>query len=31
MTDISGIDWEDAFLNAPYIPDGLSYSDRWAA
>ena len=28
--DVSGIDWEDAFLNAPYIPDGMRYPDIWA-
>jgi len=25
----SGIDWEDAFLNAPYIPDGDGFKERW--
>ena len=29
--DMTGIDWEDAFANAAYIPDGLAYPDRWAA
>ncbi len=23
------IDWNDAYANAPHIPDGLSYPDRW--
>ena len=31
MTDVSGIDWEDAFANGDYIPDGMTYPDRWAA
>ena len=26
-----GIDWEDAFLNAAYIPDGPSHFARWTA
>ncbi|CUH79121.1 Alpha/beta hydrolase family protein [Tritonibacter multivorans] len=29
MTDASGIDWEDAFANAAYIPDGMSYLEKW--
>lgn len=24
------IDWDDAYANFPYIPDGASYPDRWA-
>lgn len=31
MSDLTGIDWEDAFANADYIPDGMGYPDRWAA
>ena len=31
MTDTSGIDWEDAFANGDYIPDGMTFPDRWAA
>ena len=31
MSDLSGIDWEDAFGNAAYIPDGASFAERWAA
>ena len=31
MTDLSGIDWQDAFANGDYIPDGMTYPDRWAA
>lgn len=31
MTDVTGIDWEDAFTNAAYIPDGMSYPATWAA
>ena len=31
MTDSSGIDWEDAFANGDYIPDGMTYPERWAA
>lgn len=26
----SGIDWEDAFVNGDYIPDGAAYPARWA-
>ena len=29
MTDAPSIDWEDAFANGPYIPDGLSYPAMW--
>jgi arylformamidase len=25
------IDWEDAFSNAAYIPQGMTYPDRWSA
>ncbi|NHF73255.1 alpha/beta hydrolase [Paracoccus xiamenensis] len=31
MADAAGIDWEDAFLNSVYIPDGASYPGRWQA
>ena len=31
MNTPSGIDWEDAFANASYIPDGMGFPDRWAA
>lgn len=31
MADAAGIDWEDAFLNTAYIPDGASYPARWQA
>lgn len=31
MTEASGIDWEEALLNAPRIPDGAAYPARWAA
>lgn len=31
MTDLTGIDWEDAFANATYIPDGMRYPEIWAA
>lgn len=31
MADATGIDWEDAFLNADYIPDGMGYPGRWAS
>lgn len=31
MADAAGIDWEDAFLNTVYIPDGPSYPARWQA
>lgn len=27
--DTSGIDWEDAFLNVPYIPQGEAFPDLW--
>lgn len=30
MIDQVGIDWEDAFSNADYIPDGMSYPDMWS-
>lgn len=30
MTDLAGIDWEDAFSNASYIPDGLAFPEKWA-
>ncbi|SDE72926.1 Acetyl esterase/lipase [Paracoccus isoporae] len=30
MTDETLIDWDDAFANAAYIPDGASYPERWA-
>ncbi|PID37205.1 MAG: alpha/beta hydrolase [Rhodobacterales bacterium] len=26
----AGIDWENAFANAAYIPDGLTYPKRWS-
>lgn len=29
--DMSGIDWEDAFANAPHIPGGEDYPDHWRA
>ena len=28
--DLTGIDWEDAFSNADYIPDGMAYPNTWA-
>ncbi|MBA4490172.1 alpha/beta hydrolase [Paracoccus sp. S1E-3] len=31
MADAAGIDWEDAFLNSVYIPDGPGYPARWQA
>ncbi|MGY3439698.1 MULTISPECIES: alpha/beta hydrolase [unclassified Marinovum] len=31
MSDVTGINWEDAFANAAYIPDGLTYPEGWAA
>ncbi len=31
MNSITGIDWEDAFANEAYIPDGGSYYERWAS
>ena len=31
MADAAGIDWEDAFLNTVYIPDGPGYPARWQA
>ena len=30
MTDVAGIDWEDAFSNADYIPDGMTFPDIWS-
>ncbi len=30
MTDSAGIDWEDAFANAEYIPDAMGYRVTWA-
>lgn len=30
MSDPAGIDWEDAFINIDYIPNGISYPDFWA-
>lgn len=30
MSD-TGIDWDDALANAPYIPDGMGYLDAWPA
>ncbi|MCY4300773.1 MAG: alpha/beta hydrolase [Aestuariivita sp.] len=30
MSNVVGIDWEDAFTNVDYIPDGRRYPDRWA-
>lgn len=27
--DLSGIDWEDAFSNAAYIPNGMAFPARW--
>lgn len=30
MIDHAGIDWEDAFSNAAYIHDGMSFPPRWA-
>lgn len=29
MSVAPGIDWEDAFANADYIPDGMSYPEVW--
>ena len=31
MSDLTGIDWGDAFANAAHIPEGDDYPDRWAA
>lgn len=31
MMPTPSIDWEDAFANANYIPDGMGYPDIWAA
>lgn len=31
MAADSGIDWDDAFANAPYIEDAESYAKQWAA
>ncbi|WP_127903023.1 alpha/beta hydrolase [Solirhodobacter olei] len=31
MVADAGIDWEDAFSNGAYIPDGAEYPARWAA
>lgn len=30
MTDTTGIDWDDAFANGSYIPDGMTYPETWA-
>ncbi|MGP9789800.1 alpha/beta hydrolase [Roseinatronobacter sp. NSM] len=30
MPHSTGIDWDDAFANRPYIEDGDSFPDRWA-
>lgn len=30
MSDHAGIDWQDAFANADYIPDAASYPETWA-
>lgn len=30
MSDASGIDWQDAFLNGDYIANGAQYPPRWA-
>lgn len=30
MNAIPGIDWEDAFSNADYIPNGMAFSDVWS-
>ena len=30
MSVAPGIDWEDAFANADYIPDGMRYPEVWA-
>lgn len=30
MSDVAGIDWEEAFSNASHIPDGIGYPDLWA-
>jgi acetyl esterase/lipase len=30
VTEASGIDWEEALLNAPRIPDAATYPERWA-
>lgn len=30
MSDMTGIDWEDAFTNAVHIPGGMGYPARWA-
>jgi arylformamidase len=30
-TETSGIDWQDAFENASYIPGAAQYPDRWSA
>jgi arylformamidase len=30
-SDSSGIDWQDALLNAPYIPGAAEFPPRWAA
>lgn len=30
MTETSGIDWEDAFVNGGYIANGASYPEAWA-
>jgi len=31
MTEIHGIDWEDAFANAAYIDDGMTFPGKWTA
>lgn len=30
MSDMSWIDWEDAFANGAYIPEAAAYPQRWA-
>ncbi|MBB3919510.1 alpha/beta hydrolase [Rhizobium fabae] len=30
MTEVHGIDWEDAFANAAYIEGGMAYPESWA-
>jgi len=30
-SDEDGIDWDDAYANAPHIPDAESYPPRWSA
>ncbi|GGB53882.1 esterase [Roseibium aquae] len=29
MPDLSGIDWDDAFANGPYIANAMGYPDLW--